>query len=151
MAKKDTELDKLYRELNEMKDSGGSGGDNAKDLRNFFLGLLMLGGGLFMIFRNIIVSSSWSSAGHFFHIGSFNLPNGLIMLPIVAGIFMLFMMDRKVFGWVVLSIGIVIVLLSVLLTTHISWRRTNAYVFIIMFGLVAAGGGLIIRALFKKR
>lgn len=152
MAKKDTELEKLYKELNEMKGRGSGGSDDSKDLRNFFLGLLMLGGGLFMIFQNIVVTSSWGGGGgYFFRIGSFNLPNGMIMLPMIIGIFMLFMMNKKIFGWVVLSIGILIVLLSVLLTTHIAWRRTSAYLFVIMFGLVAAGGGLLIRVLFKKR
>ena len=150
MAKKDTELDKLYRELNEMKGSGGSGGDNAKDLRNFFLGLLMLGGGLFMIFQNIIVSSSWSSAGHFFHIGSFNLPNGLIMLPIVAGIFMLFMMEKRIFGWIVTVLGIIFILLTILMNVRLVWRTTSAYVFVLMFGLTAAGGGLLVKSLFGK-
>lgn len=151
MAKKDTELEKLYKELNEMKGRGSGGSDDSKDLRNFFLGLLMLGGGLFMIFQNIVVTNSWGASGHFLRIGSFDLPNGMIMLPMIIGIFMLFMMDKKIFGWVVLSIGILIVLLSVLLTTHIAWRRTSAYIFVIMFGLVAAGGGLLIRVLFKKR
>ena len=82
--------------------------------------------------------------------GGIGLPNGLIMLPIIAGIAMLFLMDRKIFGWVVLSIGIVVVLLSVMLTTHLRWRTTNAYVFIVMFGMVAAGGGMVLRELFRK-
>lgn len=151
MGKKDTELDKLYNELMDKNEKCRRVSDDSKDLRNFFLGLLMLGGGLFMIFQNIIVTSSWGAGGYFFRIGSFNLPNGMIMLPLIIGIFMLFMMNKKIFGWVVLSIGILIVLLSVLLTTHIAWRRTSAYIFVIMFGLVAAGGGLLIRVLFKKR
>lgn len=151
MGKKDTELDKLYNELMDKNENGRRVSDDSKDLRNFFLGLLMLGGGLFMIFQNIVVTSSWGFGGHFLRIGSFDLPNGMIMLPLIIGIFMLFMMNKKIFGWVVLSIGILIVLLSVLLTTHIAWRRTSAYIFVIMFGLVAAGGGLLIRVLFKKR
>ncbi|HEZ7987189.1 MAG TPA: hypothetical protein RWO09_09720 [Ruminococcus sp.] len=151
MGKKDTELDKLYNELMDKNENGRRVSDDSKDLRNFFLGLLMLGGGLFMIFQNIVVTSSWGFGGHFLRIGSFDLPNGMIMLPLISGIFMLFMMNKKIFGWVVLSIGILIVLLSVLLTTHITWRRTSAYLFVIMFGLVAAGGGLLIRVLFKKR
>lgn len=151
MGKKDTELDKLYNELMDKNEKSKRVSDDSKDLRNFFLGLLMLGGGLFMIFQNIVVTSSWGFGGHFLRIGSFDLPNGMIMLPLIIGIFMLFMMNKKIFGWVVLSIGILIVLLSVLLTTHIAWRRTSAYIFVIMFGLVAAGGGLLIRVLFKKR
>ena len=150
-SSKDKELDKMYKELLETRDGmRSSSKSEGNRLLTFFIGLLMLGGGLFMIFQNIIVSSSWGYGGHFFSIGGFHLSNGLIMFPIIVGIGMLFLMDRKIFGWVVLAIGIVIVLLSVMMTTQLSWRSTNAYVFIIMFGLTASGGALVLRELFRK-
>lgn len=148
---KDRELDKMYKELLEARDSARSSSKSDGDrLLSFFIGLLMLGGGLFMIFQNIEVTSSWGYGGHFFSIGSFHLSNGLIMLPIIIGIGMLFLMERKIFGWIVLSIGIVIVLLSVMMTTHLHWNRSNAFTFIIMFGLTAAGGALVLKELFRK-
>lgn len=155
----DKELEKIYEELREMNSAsspsfsshrritGRSEGDN---LLSFFVGLLMLAGGLFMIFNNLYVTSDWGR-GYIFHIGSFNIPNGMVMFPIVVGIAMLFLMERKVFGWVVVAIGIVIVLLSIMLSTQIRWRTTSAYVFIIMFGLTAAGAGLVVRELFRNR
>lgn len=146
---KDKDLDKMYRELLETRDGLHSKNEGNR-LMSFFLGLLMLGGGLFMIFQNLNVTSSWGAGGYFYSFGSFHLSNGLIILPILIGILMLFIMDRKIFGWIVLSIGIVIVLLSVLLTTRLSWNRSNAFVFIVMFGMTAAGGGLVLRELFRK-
>lgn len=150
----DKELEKIYEELREMNSSTGTGRrtktrSDGDGLLSFFVGLLMLAGGLFMIFNNLTVTSSWGN--HFFHIGSFNIPNGMVMLPIVIGIAMLFLMERKVFGWIVVAIGVVIVLLSILLSTQIYWRRTSAYIFIIMFGLTAAGAGLVLRELFRNR
>ncbi|MBP3250374.1 MAG: hypothetical protein J6M48_08500 [Ruminococcus sp.] len=147
MAKSDKDLDRLYKELEDYRDSQE---DEGSRLLKFFVGLLMLAGGLFMIFQNISVSSSWGHGGYFLSFGNFNLANGMIMLPIIIGIGMLFTMKRKIFGWTVLAIGVVIVLLSVLLTTSIHWRTTNAYIFIIMFGLTAAGAGLVLRELFRK-
>ncbi|NLT09634.1 MAG: hypothetical protein GXY08_09045 [Ruminococcus sp.] len=157
----DKELEKIYQELKSAtkstdytghgSNSYGSDSSEGGDLLKFFIGLLLLGGGLFMIFNNLTVSSTWGSGGYFFHIGTFNLPNGMVMLPMIAGIAMLFLMDRKIFGWIVLAIGILIVLLSVLLTTRIYWRSTSAYVFIIMFGMTAAGAGMVLKELFRKR
>ncbi|HRR77194.1 MAG TPA: hypothetical protein P5191_10350 [Ruminococcus sp.] len=156
----DKELEKIYQELksatkdNSYSSHGSSYGSDSSeggDLLKFFIGLLLLGGGLFMIFNNLTVTSTWGGGGYFFHIGSFNLPNGMVMLPMIAGIAMLFLMDRKIFGWIVLAIGILIVLLSVLLTTRIYWRSTSAYVFVIMFGMTAAGAGMVLRELFRKR
>ena len=145
--KRDTDLDKMYKELMEGRDSAKRDSEGSR-LLSFFIGLLMLAGGLFMIFQNINVSSN--CGGYFFHIGSFHIANGMIMLPAIIGIGMLFLMRRKIFGWIVLAIGVVIILLSVLLTTHLAWRTTSAYIFIIMFGLTAAGAGMVLRELFRK-
>ena len=65
--KKDTDLDKMYKELMESRDSAKRDSEGSR-LLSFFIGLLMLAGGLFMIFQNINVSSNWG--GYFFHIGS---------------------------------------------------------------------------------
>ncbi len=105
-----------------------------------------------MILQNVDVTSNWGVAGggYFFRLGSFSLPNGLIMLPIIVGIAMLFLMDRKIFGWIVLSLGIVILLISIISSVHLRWRTSNAYVFLVMFALVAAGAGTMLRVLFRK-
>lgn len=147
-SKRDKELDAMYAELKEYNESRKKPGN---DLLQFFMGLLMLGAGLYMIFQNIYVTSSWGMGGHFFHIGSFGLPNGMVFLPLIIGILMVFMMDKKIFGWIVLSIGIVIILAAVLMSVHMRWKTTNGYLFVVMFGLVAAGGGMVIRQLFKNR
>lgn len=147
----DKELEKIYQELREMNSgSGGSGSNEGNELLRFLVGLIMLAGGLFMIFNNLSVSSSWGIGGYIFRIGSMGVSNGMVMLPIIIGIGMLCLMKRKIFGWIVIAIGIAIVLLSVLLSTHIYWRSTSAYIFIIMFGLTAAGAGLVLRELFRK-
>lgn len=146
MGKK-KDLDSMYRELMNNRDTKEDAG--AK-LFKFFLGLIMLAVGLFMIFQNISVSSTWGMGGYFYHIGNFGISNGMIMLPIIIGIGMLFFMRKRIYGWIVLAIGIIFVLLSVLMTTNIHWRTTNGYVFLIMFGLTAAGAGLVLRELFRK-
>lgn len=149
----DKELEKIYQELREMNvnTSNSSSNDSGNDLLRFFIGLVLLAGGLFMIFNNLSVTSSWGARGYIFHIGSMGIPNGMVMLPIIVGIGMLCLMKRKIFGWIVIAIGITIVLLSVLLSTHIYWRSTSAYIFIIMFGMTAAGAGLVLRELFRNK
>ncbi|MBR4627352.1 MAG: hypothetical protein IKO47_06595 [Ruminococcus sp.] len=155
----DDELNKIYNELRSHNistgherssgsRSSGSGSTTDGDLMQFFVGLVMLAVGIYMILQNINVTSNWGL--YSYHIGSFHLSNGMVMLPAVIGIGMLFMMERKIFGWIVFAIGIAIILASVFLTTHLYWKTTSAYTFLIMFGLTAAGAGLVIRQLFKK-
>lgn len=151
MAKKNSndlyqqELEKARRELQEYNDRKNR---NKNDLLQFFFGLLMLSAGLFMIFQNLDVRSTWGTG--FLHVGGYSLPNGLIFLPLLIGIVMLFLMDRKVFGWIFIAVGIIIVITAVIMSVNIRWRTTNAYIFIVMFGLALAGGAMVIRQLFKK-
>lgn len=146
-AKYDKELEEAYRELHEYNKKKNQ---NKNDLLQFFCGLLMLAAGVFMIFQNLSITSSWGSGGYLFNLGGFHLPNGTIFIPLFIGIVMLFLMDRKIFGWIVLAVGLVIILAAVLMSVQMRWRTTNAYMFVLMFGLTAAGGGLVIRQLFKK-
>lgn len=150
MAKKskyDNGLDKAYRDLLDYNDKREK---NRNDLLEFFVGMLMLAAGVFMIFQNLSIESTMGYGGYLFSIGSFNLPNGTIFIPLFIGIVMLFLMDRKFFGWLVIAVGLVIILAAVLMSVRMRWRTTSAYMFVIMFGLTAAGGGLVLRQLFKK-
>lgn len=146
-SKYDKELEKAYKDLHDMQKEHKR---DRNDLLYFFIGLLMFGGGLFMVLQNAQVQSLWGH-GYFYHIGSWGVPNGLVLLPVLIGIAMLFIMERKIFGWIVTSLGIIFILLTLIMSVRIVWRTTSAYVFIIMFGLVAAGGGLMLKALFRKR
>lgn len=145
-SKYDKELEKAYRDLKDIENERKR---DRNDLLSFFLGLLMFGGGLFLIFQNAQVYSSWG--GSFYHIGSWGIPNGLIMLPLIIGILMLFLMDKKIFGWIVTILGVIFILLTIIMSVRIHWRTTSVYAFILMFGLAAAGGGLMLRSLFRKR
>ncbi len=145
--KKNDDLGDTMKMLEEMQREKKK---DANALRDFFLGLLMFAGGLFMVMQNIIVRTSWGS-GYFYRIGGWNVPNGLVLLPLLIGIVMLFMLDKKFFGWLVTILGIIFILLTIIMSVSISWRTSSAYVFVLMFGLVAAGGGLMLRGMFRSK
>lgn len=149
MAKdKKKPMDELERAYALLEEKEVREKKNKNDLLMFFAGLLMFAGGVFMILQNVIVRSSWGTS--FYHIGTWNVPNGLIMLPVLIGIVMLFVMERKIFGWIVFGLGILFILLTVIMSVSITWKTSNAYMFLLMFGLAAAGGGMLMKVLFGK-
>ena len=103
-----------------------------------------------MIFQNLIITSSWG-VGSIFRIGGFNIPNGTIMIPLLIGIALLFLCDRKLWGWLFISVGIVIILAAVLLSVSIQWRTSNGWMFFTMFALTIAGGAMMLRELFRSK
>ncbi len=169
----DPELEKLYDEverehaketkktrperqmdslLNGM-DGGGDERSSSKDgneLLRFFGGLLLFGAGLYMIFQNLIITSSWG-VGSIFRIGNLNIPNGTIMIPLLIGIALLFLVDRKLWGWLFIGVGIVIILAAVLMSVSVTWRTSNGWMFFTMFALTMAGGAMMMRELFRSK
>lgn len=135
------EIDKTNRRINS-----GNKGEDKNELLQFFIGLILLGVGLFWIFQRVTVTTMFGR----FSLGGFRIPDGIIILPLLIGIVMLFVMRRKIFGWVVTTIGVGIILISVMNSVSFHFRSTSLFEYIFMFGFVAVGGALVLKALFSK-
>jgi len=98
--------------------------------------------GLFLITQNTIVSTGYFFGGIF---GSFNPSFGLLLLPIILGIILLFTLKRKIWGWILIAGGLITILAGVLMSLRITFKPTTLYITILMFACLAAGIGLIIR------
>ena len=146
-TKVEANLDQIYRDL---QTQARKTKQESNATMRFFGGLLLFGAGLFMIFQNLIVTSSWG-VGTIFRIGGYNIPNGTIMIPLLLGIALLFLCDRKIWGWMFIAVGIVIVLAAVIMSVNISWRTSNGWTFVTMFGLTMAGGAMMLRELFRSK
>ncbi len=112
----------------------------------FFIGLVLLGLGLFWVFQTAVVSTAFSP----FMLGRYSIPNGVVIIPLLIGIIMLFFCERRIFGWIVTVIGVLIILLTVILSVRIYFSPTSLFNYILMFGFIAAGCGLLLKTLFKK-
>lgn len=135
-------MDDLEKKLiNEPKKSGT---DHV--LLHFFMGMILLAAGLFMIMKNTYVGLSWYQ----WRIGGFGIPTGAIVLPLLIGIGILFFNGKSIIGWIVTVVGIVIIVLSIILSVEVRFATTSLYMFVLMFGCTFAGAGLLLRSLFKK-
>lgn len=144
IRKMERENAKLFEETTEHKKNGS-------DLLQFFLGLILAGVGLFWVFQSVEVSTGWYGAlGGF---GSFfsRIPTGVITIPLLIGIVMLFFMEkRRIFAWIVTILGILIILLAIILSVRITMRWMPFFNYVLMFGFIAAGSGLLLKTLFRK-
>ena len=73
------EKDEIQKLKNNNKTEKGSEGN---ETLQFFLGIIMLGLGLFMLSKRVMVHSSW----YIWRIGSFDLTSGLVTVPLIIGI-----------------------------------------------------------------
>ncbi len=121
------------------------------DLLMFFIGLILLGAGLFWLFQRTSVATVGIFSGGLLF-GNITIPTGVVLLPLIIGIILLFFLeDKRIFGWIVTAIGLVVVILSILMSVRITLEKTSLFEFVCIFGFIAAGTGLLLRTLFRKR
>lgn len=133
--------------LEKKKKGSNNPGKAQNELLQFFMGFLLFGGGLYWVFNSFTVSSTWGYG--YWGIGSFRMPMGTMLIPLLVGIGLLFFFEKKAIGGFVCALGVLIILIS--LITSLSFHATSGtlYTYILMFGMVAAGAALLIKVLFK--
>jgi len=116
--------------------AGGTPGGIAE----FFIGLVMVIAGAYLITnRIVVVSGYWSLWGY----SAF----GLSLIPLIIGIGILFFNGKSIAGWLLSFIGVVIIFTGVLMNLNIYFQPTSLFGTIVMIVLLAGGIGLIFRAL----
>ncbi len=124
----------------EIKGAGGTSGGFIE----FFLGLGMAVAGAYLLTNQVIVSSSiWSLWGF----SSF----GLSLVPLIFGIGFLFFNGKSMIGWILLTIGVVIIFAGILMNLHIFFMPTSLFNTIVMLVLLAGGIGLVARGIMPHR
>ncbi len=113
----------------------------------FFLGVILLGVGLFWVSQKVIVHSSWYT----WRIGNFNLSSGLVTVPLIIGIIWYFVKpSSKIAKWVI-TLGALFIVATIIMGISINFVSTSLFEYILMFGMAAAGAGLLLRTIFKKK
>lgn len=116
-------------------------------MKSFISGLAFFVIGVFLITQNTIVRAGFNLGGI---TGGYNPPFGLLLLPVIIGVILLFAMDKQYLGWILIGFGIVTILLGLLMGLEISFKPTTLYQALMMFVLVAVGSGLMIRGVIQS-
>ena len=83
-----------------MRDAGGTEGGVGR----FFIDLVMLCAGGYMFFNSIHVVNHWGMDRSIFSMGGFNITSGMVLVPFVFGVGMIFYSAKNLIGWI-LTIG----------------------------------------------
>ncbi len=120
--------------------------DKKNDALSFFLGIIMLGAGLFMLSKRVIVHSSW----YIWRLGNFDLSSGLVTVPLIIGIIWKFYNPKSVIPKIIITLGVIFIIATIIMSIRISFMPTALYDYIIIIGLAAAGSGLLLKTVFKR-
>ena len=120
----------------DIKGAGGTPGG----IWMFFGGLAMVVVGGYLLLNQVTVHSgfwAWFGGNTF----------GLTLLPMLVGIGFLFFDGRSSIGWVLTTLGALIIVAGIIVNLQIYFQPTSLYNTLIMLVLVAGGLGLIARSL----
>lgn len=134
---------------NEINKSGSAGNETLQ----FFMGFLLLGGGLYWLLNSFTVSSGMGGYGMYSLFGM-RISGGVMLIPLLLGIGLIFFLDgkKRFIGYAMTALGLFVIVISLLSTLqfHAKYGET-LYVYVLMLGMIAAGAGLLIKSTFKKK
>src|SRR4051812_18856976 len=102
----------------------------------FFTGLVMAVAGGYLILNQVQVTTSFWRFGPY---GGF----GLTLVPLLAGVGLLFYNGKSMIGWLLTIAGSVIILANILMHMDIYFQPTSLFNTILMLVLLCGGLGLI--------
>ncbi len=121
--------------------------EEGNDALYFFLGIILLAAGLFMLSKRVMVHSSW----YIWSFGGFDLSSGTVTIPLIIGIIWYFFNSKSVIPKVIITISVIFLILSIIMGIRINFVTTSLFDYILIFGMAAAGAGLLLKSMFKKK
>lgn len=130
-----------------MRGAGGSEGGTGQ----FFLALAMMCTGFYMLLSAINVSVGFSFGYPIYHMsmlgGYYGITSGMIMIPFIFGVGMVFYNGKSFLGWLLTLGSIGAMIFGVISSIHFSLRTMTAFELIIILVLAVGGLGLMLRSL----
>lgn len=119
---------------------------NAKnELLEFLGGLAMLVVGLYILSQKVMVYSSFFVFGMM--LGGSNVTGGMIMIPFIIGIVWMFASGGSFVSKVFTGLGVLIIIVSLIMSTNISLVSMRLYEWVIILILIFGGAGLLAKIL----
>jgi len=133
-----------------MRGAGGTSGGAGQ----FIVGLVMMCGGFYLLLNAIAVSSSFGLGTRLFGgggwgggAGGFALTTGMVLIPFMFGVGLIFYNARSIAGWVLALGSLVALIFGVLASVSFGFRAMSAFDLIVILVLAVGGLGLFLRSL----
>jgi hypothetical protein len=126
-----------------MRGAGGTTGGSGR----FFIGLIMLCGGLYLLFNSINVYSSYGFSARLYSVGGYRVTSGMIMIPFMFGIGLVFYNARNYLGWLLACGSLVALVFGVISSIQFTFQSMSAFDLIVILVLSVGGLGLFLSSL----
>ncbi len=128
----------------------GAGGNNGGE-GSFFIGLIMMIAGGYLFLRSIHVDHYLSMGAGLFHVGNFQVTNGMVLIPFLFGVGMIFYNAANKLGWFLTAASAVALFFGIIASINFSLQGMSAFDLITILVLFIGGLGLFLRSLKSQK
>lgn len=130
-----------------MKGAGGTSGG----IGTFFIGLIMMIGGFYLLLNAISVTSNFSLSRHLYGFsgmgGRYSITSGMVMIPFMFGVGLVFYNSKNIIGWVLTIGSITALVFGVISSIQFNFKSMTAFDLIVILVLAVGGLGMFLRSL----
>ncbi len=117
------------------------------EMREFWIGVILLTVGLFMLSMKVRVHTGWGG----FYIGFFPVTSGTIIIPLLIAVVWYFIKPKSVMPKILALLGALIIVVAIIMSVSITFVSTSLFEYILIFTISAAGLGLVLKTLFTDK
>ncbi len=126
-----------------MRGAGGTPGGTLL----FLLGIIMMVGGFYLLLSSIVIRAHWGLGHSLYSFGGVGITSGMIMIPFLFGVGMVFYDSRNMIGWALAIGSIVALIFGVIASVNFSLRNMSAFDLIVILVLAFGGVGIVLKSL----
>lgn len=123
--------------------AGGSDGGTG----SFLIGLIMIVAGGYLLLNGIVVRPNFGFGARVFGIGGVPITSGMVLIPFMFGVGMIFYNSRNWLGWGLAGASLIALIFGVIANMTLQLSRMSAFDLIVILVLLVGGIGLFLRSL----
>ena len=107
---------------------------------------MMIGGG-YLLLSGIVVRPNFGIGSRVFGIGGVPITSGMVFIPFMFGVGMVFYNAKNWIGWVLAGGSLIALIFGVIANMTLQFARMSAFDLIVILVLLVGGIGLFLRSL----
>ncbi len=128
----------------------GAGGTDGGTIQ-FLVGFVMMVGGLYLLLSEMIVRPEFGLGAAVFSYGGWTVTTGMVFIPFLFGVGMIFYNARNLVGWALAIGAIVALIFGVIANLNIRLAKMSAFDLVVILVLLVGGLGLLLRSLWPHK
>jgi uncharacterized protein len=124
----------------------GAGGSKG-GVGRFFIGLVMIVAGGYLFFDSIRVTHNFGFGRALFSYGGFDLTTGMVLVPFIFGVGMIFYNAKNWLGWLLAGASLVMLAFGIIASIRFRFQSMSAFDLMVILVLFVGGIGLFLSSL----